>query len=401
MRLFEHEAKRLLKEAGIGTPTGLLLSSPDEVEEAAGRIPLPAVLKAQVLSGGRQRVGGVAFVRDLQEAGAEARRLLSLRFQGLRANRLLWEERIEVEQELFLAVTYDGTAKEALVLLSKEGGIEVEASVEARPERVVRYPFDLRRGFFEHQGREAAAALGVKGQDLLQLGGIIHRLVQLFLHFDAILVEVNPLARTPHGRYIALDAHIELDDDAFYRHPELEKEHGIPKRGATGRPASAFEQRAALIDASDHRGVAGRVIEFDGDLGLLIGGGGASLTAFDAIKRHGGRPANYCEIGGNPSVRKVAELTRLILSKPGVRKLAVIMNVVSNTRVDLVARGVIKGVIEAGRDPRETIAVFRIPGSWEEEGVKILGSYGVPFCGRTVSIDEAARRAVARIRKPS
>ncbi|MBI2561052.1 MAG: succinate--CoA ligase, partial [candidate division NC10 bacterium] len=123
----------------------------------------------------------------------------------------------------------------------------------------------------------------------------------------------------------------------------------------------------------------------------------ASLTAFDAIRRHGGRPANYCEIGGNPSVRKVAELTKLILSRPGVERIAVIMNVVSNTRVDLIARGVIQGTLEAGRDPVSTIAAFRVPGSWEEEGFTLLRKYGVEFCDRGVSIDEAGRRAVKEI----
>jgi succinyl-CoA synthetase beta subunit/citryl-CoA synthetase large subunit len=138
------------------------------------------------------------------------------------------------------------------------------------------------------------------------------------------------------------------------------------------------------------------VIEFEGTLGLIIGGGGASLTAFDAVQQHGGKPANYCEIGGNPSVRKVQELTKHILSKPGVEKIAVIMNVVSNTRVDLVARGVVKGILESGRKPSETVAVFRVPGAWEQEGFKILSKYGVPYCDRTVSIDEAAGMAVER-----
>ena len=151
---------------------------------------------------------------------------------------------------------------------------------------------------------------------------------------------------------------------------------------------------AAEVDQLDHRGVAGRVIEFDGSMGLIIGGGGASLTAFDAVQAHGGQPANYCEIGGNPSVKKVKELTRLILSKPNVEKIAVIMNVVSNTRVDLVARGIVKGILEAGKDPATTLAAFRIPGAWEEEGYKILSKYGVPFLDRTVSIDDAARIAV-------
>lgn len=391
MRLYEYEAKRLLKETGIAVPSGLLLSSPGGIEEASREIPPPAVLKAQLLRGGRQKAGGVAFPHDLREARVEAERLFGL---SLRPERLLWEERIAVQQEFFVAVTYDHVLKAAAVLLSGEGGVEVETKASGAPGTILRFPFDLRRGFLEYQAREAASALGLQGQDLLQMAGIVHRIVRLFLQFDATLVEVNPLARTAEGRYIALDAHIELDDDALFRHPELEREYGIPRRGGTGRPLTWFEEQAASIDALDHRGVAGRVIEFDGDLGLLIGGGGASLTAFDAVKRHGGRPANYCEIGGNPSVKKVAELTKLILSKPGVKRLAVIMNVVSNTRVDLVARGVIKGVIEAGRDPKEAIAVFRVPGSWEEEGFKILRRYGVPFCDRTVSIDEAAKRAV-------
>src|SRR5919197_1076123 len=135
--------------------------------------------------------------------------------------------------------------------------------------------------------------------------------------------------------------------------------------------------------------------EFDGDLGLVIGAGGGSLTLFDAVRAHGGRPANYCEIGGNPSVRKAAGLARLVLQKPGVDKIAVMMSIVSNTRVDIVARGVIKACLELGYEPAEKIAIFRIPGAWEEEGFKILERYGVRYADRSVSLNEAARRAVA------
>ncbi|MFH1484784.1 MAG: ATP citrate lyase citrate-binding domain-containing protein, partial [Chloroflexota bacterium] len=171
---------------------------------------------------------------------------------------------------------------------------------------------------------------------------------------------------------------------------------GMEKEGRQTKQATPFEMTAAEIDASDHRGVAGRMVEFDGSLGLIIGGGGASLTAFDAIRKHGGKPANYCEIGGNPSVIKVANLTKLLLSKPGVDKIAIIMNVVNNTRVDMVARGIIKGVIEAGYDPAEKIAVFRIPGAWEEEGFRILDKYGIHHLDRKSSIDQAAQQAVQR-----
>jgi succinyl-CoA synthetase beta subunit/citryl-CoA synthetase large subunit len=155
--------------------------------------------------------------------------------------------------------------------------------------------------------------------------------------------------------------------------------------------------RGAQVDQVDHRGVAGRVVEFDGNLGCVIGAGGGSLTIFDAIQKYGGRPANYCEIGGNPSVKKACELTKLILSKPGVEKICVIMNVVSNTRVDIVARGVVKGVIESGFDPAEKIAIFRIPGAWEQDGFQILKKYGVEYCDRSVSMSEAARRAVEKV----
>ena len=137
------------------------------------------------------------------------------------------------------------------------------------------------------------------------------------------------------------------------------------------------------MNAADHRGIAGNVVEFDGNLGLVIGAGGGSLTLFDAVRKHGGRPANYCEIGGNPSVAKARNLTKLLLGKPGVEKIAVMMNVVSNTRVDIVARGVIAGCLDAGKNPAEVIAIFRIPGSWEEEGFKILKKYGVDYCDRS------------------
>jgi len=182
------------------------------------------------------------------------------------------------------------------------------------------------------------------------------------------------------------------------RQQAMLKELGADPSGRQAREPTPLEMRAVEIDTSDHRGVAGRVVEFDGSLGLIIGGGGASLTAFDAVRRHGGAPANYCEIGGNPSVHKVAELAKLILSKPGVERIAVIMNVVNNTRVDMVARGVIKGCVESGREPSETIAAFRIPGAWEDEGFRLLRHYGVEPLDRTVSIDEAARRAVEEMK---
>ena len=161
---------------------------------------------------------------------------------------------------------------------------------------------------------------------------------------------------------------------------------------------SDFERNVAAIDAADHRGVIqGKDHGFEGNLGLVIGAGGGSLTLTDAVRSQGGKPANYSEIGGNPSVAKACGLAKEVLEKDGVEKIAVMMSIVSNTRVDIVARGVIKACLELGKDPGETIAIFRIPGAWEDEGFKILERYGVEYCDRSVSMWEAAGRAVAKI----
>src|SRR2546429_4795440 len=212
------------------------------------------------------------------------------------------------------------------------------------------------------------------------------------------LAEINPLGELEDGSFVALDAHMEMENEARPRQRALLHDLGVgDEETRQAREATEFELKGEEIDAQDHRGVAGNVTEFDGDLGLVIGAGGGSLTLFDAVRKYGGKPANYCEIGGNPSVRKAAGLAKLVLSKPGVDKIAVMMSIVSNTRVDIVARGVIKACVELGLDPAEKIAIFRIPGAWEEEGFKILERYGVEYAARAASLNEAARRAVERI----
>jgi succinyl-CoA synthetase beta subunit/citryl-CoA synthetase large subunit len=354
------------------------------------------MVKAQVPIGGRGKAGAVVEVKDATAATATVERLFRGSVRGYAVEAVLLETRLTIRREFFLAVTYDTVAKQAILLASAVGGMDVEAQSRTAPGGVVRRPLDVRRGLHHFEAREVAVGLGVTGRELLDLTTVVRRAVEAFRALDCTLLEINPLALTEAGAFIVADAHLDIDEDALYRQQDLEKVYHIPRREASGRTPTEFERQAAAIDALDHRGVAGRVIEFPGDLGLLIGGGGASLTAFDAIRRYGGRPANYCEIGGNPSVRKVSELTKLILSRPGVDRVAVISNVVSNTRVDLFARGVIKGILDVGKDPKTALAVFRVPGSWEEEGFALLRRYGIPYCDRTVSIDEAARRAVAR-----
>lgn len=388
MRLLEHEAKTLLQEIEVALPRGSVVTSSVAAATFSRELGCPVVLKAQIPVGGRMKAGGVLFAETPDKVYERAEELFHKTVRGFVVEKILVEERLAHQQELFVAVTYDSAAKSAILLSSVEGGINVEAAT--RP--VVRRAFSARLGLPEYSAREVASELGFSGRELLDLGRLVHRLAQLFLQIDASLLEINPLLLTSQGKWVAADAHVEIEDEALYRQTALRTRFALDQRRSGSQ--TLFEQRAAEIDQADHRGVAGRVVEFDGDLGLLIGGGGASLTILDAILAAGGRPANYCEIGGNPSVWKVKELTKLILSQPRVTRVAVIMNIVSNTRADLVARGVIKGILELGEDPRARIAAFRIPGSWEDESQAILRHYGIRGYGREDTIDEVVAQVV-------
>jgi len=391
MRLLEHESKEILRRYNMLIPEGDVVESGEALKMDG-----PVMLKAQIPLGGRGKSGGIMEASSSGEAKDKIEQLLRAPIRGYGARRILVEEMIDIAREFFMAVTYDTVAKAPLVIFSQEGGVDIEDLSATQPEKVQKELFTVRGRLPQYRAREIISEAGISGRMLLGLGAILSSLADIFLDYDATLVEINPLALTGDGKLIALDCHIEMDDDALYRHRDLAEKLALDNRYEGGRKSTAFERKAAEIDNLDHRGVAGRMIEFDGLMGLIIGGGGASLTAFDAVKHHGGKPANYCEIGGNPSVLKVKELTKHILTKKGVEKIAIIMNVVSNTRVDLVARGIVKGILEAGRVPSETVAVFRVPGAWEEEGFKILSKYGVPYCDRSVSIDEAAKMAVER-----
>jgi succinyl-CoA synthetase beta subunit/citryl-CoA synthetase large subunit len=399
MRLYEYEAKALFARHGAPLLKGKVAKTPAEARDAAAEIGGPTVLKSQVLTGGRMKAGGVKFAETPAEAEAAAKAILALEIKGQKPRGVLVEQRVPVAKEFFAAVTWDGRRKLPVVVFSDMGGIDIEEVAEKHPEHVSRTHLSTLLPFSPHRAKEAIAAVGVTGDDLTRLTPIVATLIEVFLRYDLTLAEINPLGKLQDGRFLVLDGHVDLEGDARDKHAKLLAELGVGKEETReARPPTPFEIRGAEVDASDHRGVAGNVKEFDGDLGLIIGAGGGSLTLFDAIRKHGGRPANYCEIGGNPSVKKTCELTKLILSKPGVKKIAVMMNVVSNTRVDIVARGVIKGCIESGKKPAETIATFRIPGAWEDDGFKILRKYGVDYCDRKVSMFEAAGRAVAKMK---
>src|SRR5919202_1027793 len=398
MRFYEYESRRILAREGIPLSKHGFATSAEQAKQIAEDIGGPVVIKSQVLTGGRIKAGGVKFADTPEEAEAHARDILQLEINGHMPRGVLVDAKADVKQEYYAGVIYDGIRKLPTFVFSDMGGIDIEEVAETHPERIGRGHFSTILPHMDFRAKDVIASLGITGSELNRLTPILSRLVRLFVKYDMTLAEINPLAQLEDGRFVAVDAHMNMENEARGRHKELLEELGVgDEETREAREPTSFEIEGEKIDAADHRGVAGNVTEFDGNLGLVIGAGGGSLTLFDAVRNHGGHPANYCEIGGNPSVSKAANLTKLVLSKPGLPPIAVMMSIVSNTRVDIVARGVIKACVDLGHDPAEKIAIFRIPGAWEEEGFKILERYGVPYVDRSVSMHDAARMAVEAV----
>jgi succinyl-CoA synthetase beta subunit/citryl-CoA synthetase large subunit len=398
VRFFEYESRQILQREGIPVAEGGFATDAEQAKVIAAEIGCPVVIKSQVLTGGRMKAGGVKFADTPEEAEAHAREILALEINGHMPKGVLIGKKAEIKQEYYAGVIYDGVRKLPTFVFSDMGGIDIEEVAEEHPDHIGRGHFSTILPHMDFNAKDAIASIGITGSELNRLTPILSKLASLFVKYDMTLAEINPLAQLADGTFVAVDAHMDMENEGRPRQKKLLKDLGVgDEETREAREPTQFEIDGEKVDSVDHRGVAGNVTEFDGNLGLVIGAGGGSLTLFDAVRSYGGKPANYCEIGGNPSVSKAKNLTKLVLSKPGVDKIAVMMSIVSNTRVDIVARGVIKACLELGYDPAEKIAVFRIPGAWEEEGFKILDKYGVEYFDRTVSMHEAAKRAVEKI----
>ncbi|PZC41111.1 MAG: succinyl-CoA synthetase beta subunit/citryl-CoA synthetase large subunit [Chloroflexi bacterium] len=400
MRFYEYESKQVLKKFNITIPSGGIATNPDDAMKIHKELNCEVVIKSQVLSGGRMKAGGVKFSANYETTKKYTEEILALTINNLKPVCVIVEPKSGISQEYYAAITWDGVEKKPVLIFSDMGGIDIEEVAEKYPSHVSRTHLSNLKPIYDYSAKIAVSNVGITGKDLNSLSRMLKGLIDIFNKYDLTLAEINPIAKLNDGSFIALDGHMDMEAEARNYHQDLLTELNINKEDTRqSRPPTQFEIDGAAVDAQDTRGVAGNVTEFSGNLGLIIGAGGGSLTLFDAVTNAGGKPANYCEIGGNPSVKKTAELTKLIVSKPGVEKIAVMMNVVSNTRVDIVARGVIKGVIEAGFKPKDKITIFRIPGSWEEEGFKILNKYEVEYVDRTVSMYEAANISVKKMQE--
>lgn len=396
MRFYEFEAKQLLAKSRIPLVQSEVANTAEEAEKIASTIGGPVILKAQAIAPGL----AAASTREVSDPGAAkaaAAELLGIDDGGRKPRGILVEARPTGEAVYSLSFTYDGTAKRPVVAAANMAG-KIDDLADEHPDRIVRRHFSALFPFSDYIAKELAKSLSLGGNDLKRMTRIVSGLARLFLKYDLADLDITSIVKLGDGNFVVLDVEADLEIEARHRQRPMLDELGFSKDDLRQvREPTEFELEGARIDAEDPRGIISPIAEFDGNIGLVIGAGGGSLTLTDAVRKHGGRPANYAAIGGNPSVDKARRLTKLVLTKPGVDKIAVMSNVVSNTRADLVARGVIKGITELGFEPADKILIFRVPGAWEADAAKILEKYGVEYCDRTVSISEAARRAVEKV----
>jgi len=297
MRLYEHEGKDLFSKYGIPVPQRRLAESADEVRELAGEFDKPMVLKSQVLTGGRGKAGGVKFASNPKQAKSEAEKLFKLKVKGFRVEKVLVEEKLGIEKELYLGITLDRANYRIVILACPEGGVEIEEVARRDPEKILKLNFEIDERFHQFQGLVIARWLGVDSPQLREVGAIAGALFKLFRDYDAKLMEINPLVLTSDGKYIAADSRISLDDDALFRHPDL-KEMGIEKRHEEGeltpREIQARERDIPYLD-------------LDGDIGMFPGGAGFGIMGNDFVSYFGGEPANFMRIVGGPSSTSAAD----------------------------------------------------------------------------------------------
>lgn len=398
-RLLEHHSKQLLRKLKIPVPLGETASTPAQAAEIAQQIGFPVAVKGLIPVGKRGKAGAIGFAATKEEVLQQAEQILGMTVSFYPIEALLIEQKLAIKQELYLSITIDKASQSPVIIASTLGGIDIEELSREHPEKVSKTSIDPLIGLPEYKTVEIWSDLGLTGKLLRQASTILMRLYQMFVNFDAVIVEINPLAITEEDALIAAACVLSIDENALYRQPEIAK-MVQPGSDRAWRPLTELERK--LIAAGEdeaYRGTA-RYTEFDGgDIGFMCGGGGASLLLMDALRRFGGRPANYSEIGGNPPESKVYQLCCGVLSKAGVKGLFLAHNITNNTQIDVMAKGVVRAFKDMGIDPAQFPVVVREAGTHDEEGKQIFQAAGIEYHGDDITLEEAARLMVKKMRQ--
>lgn len=372
MKLHEYQARDILAGYQIPVPAGGVATTPEEVESLAETLGGKVVVKAQVQVGGRGKAGGIKLAESPGGARGIAQSMLEMSIRGLPVRKLLVVEALDIQREYYLGAVLDRDNKVITLMASANGGIDIEEVARVAPQEIIKEAVDPFTGLWDYQGRSLGFRIGLDGHLVRGFSRVASGVYRAFIDTDASLVEINPLVLTHDGNWVAADAKILLDDNALFRHPNLESLRDVDQEDANERKA-----RAAGLS----------YVRLNGNIGCIVNGAGLAMATMDVIKLYGGEPANFLDIGGGAKSEVVASALGIVLDDPNVA--TVLINIFGGiTRCDDVARGIVAAL--AGIDLKLPMAI-RLTGTNEEEGRAILAQAGLKAVS---SMDEAARTAV-------
>jgi succinyl-CoA synthetase beta subunit len=375
MKLHEYQAKTLLQEFGVPVPEGRVARTPAEAERIAAEIGCPVMVKAQVLVGGRGKAGGVKMASDPKEAGARAAAILGMRIKGIEVQQVLVARAVDIASEYYVSLTVNRAAKSIQCIASASGGMEIEEIAVKEPQKIIRFDLDPERGLVREKHFDLLARAFPPKAVAEQAWAIVDGMYKLFVGKDCSLVEINPCALTPAGTLVAADAKVIFDDNALYRHPELEKLRSPEEYGQ---------------DEMDAKASGLSYVGLDGTIGCIVNGAGLSMATMDLIKYFGGSPANFLDVGGSSNPEKVLNALRIITRNPKVT--AILINIFGGiTRCDDIARGILMAKEKITMTVPLTI---RLIGTNEKEGRQILEAAGIDAY---TDLTEAVQAAVSQV----
>jgi succinyl-CoA synthetase beta subunit len=374
--LYEFQGKELFRRYGIPVSEGRVVTSSIDARAAAEELGVPVVVKAQVLTGGRGKAGGIKLAETSEEAEARADEILGMDIRGHTVRKVLVERASDIEREYYLSVTFDRSAKKPLFMFTTQGGVDIEEVAASSPDALVRLHVDPLEGCHPWHARRLVYGAGVEDpSEQKQIAAIVGKLYDAFVGCDAMLCEINPLIVTTDGEVRALDAKFSVDDNALFRHPDI----------AEMRDVDAADPLEAL---AREKGVT--YVRLDGEVGVLGNGAGLTMATVDVVTFVGGRPADFCDLGGGGDAQGVVDALEVITRDPQVR--SIYFNIFGGiTRCDEVARGILQALERMGiEDP----IVVRLDGTNAEEGRRLLQEAGAANVHTEATMLDGARRAV-------
>ena len=367
MKIHEYQAKKILRQYQVAVPSGNVATTANQAEHVAAELGGKVVVKAQIHAGGRGKGGGVKLVANPEEARQAASEILGMQLithqtgpEGQKVKQVLVERASEIEREFYLGITLDRAQSKPVVMASREGGVEIEEVAAATPEKILKETVDPAVGLQAFQATRLAFGLGFEGKQVRQAAGFILSLYRAYVDADCSLVEINPLVATADGQLLALDAKIDLDDNALFRHPDLAKMHDPDEE-------EELEIEASKYDLN--------YIKLDGNIGCMVNGAGLAMATMDIIKLSGAEPANFLDVGGSASAETVENGFRILLSDPNVK--AILINIFGGiVRCDRVAAG----VIEARKNIEVNVPiVVRLAGTNADVAAEMLEDSDMDF----------------------